>query len=65
MFNEYINDGSFYKANAGHQEKVQVMRALAHKEIIKETDYVEILDYETANYVVSQWDKYAIGSLLV
>jgi Pyruvate/2-oxoacid:ferredoxin oxidoreductase delta subunit len=61
LFHDYLNEGSLYAANAKHQEKVQVLRALAHKEVIKETDFVEVLDYETADYVVRQWDKYAIG----
>ncbi len=61
LFHDYLSDVAFYQANAGHQERVSVMRTLAHKGVISETDYVEVLDYETANYVVSQWDKYAIG----
>lgn len=61
LFHRYLSDDSFYAANAGHGERVQVMRALAHKDVIRDTDYVEVLDYETANYVVGQWDRFAIG----
>ncbi len=62
MFHEYLSGSdSFYAANAGHGEKTTVMRALAHKEAISEEDYVEVLDYETASYIIEQWDKFAIG----
>ena len=62
MFHQYLSgDHSYHTANYGHGEQVTIMRALAHRDAISETDFVEILDYETANYVVAQWDKYAIS----
>ena len=46
-------DGRGDAANVRHHEKVRVMRALSHREVTGETDYVEVLDYETAAFVVN------------
>jgi ferredoxin len=37
------------------------MRTLAHREAISETDFVEVLDYETATSVIEQANRFAIG----
>ena len=62
LFHEYLNDSdSFYSSNASHGERTNVMRTLAHREAISETDFVEVLDYETATSVIEQANRFAIG----
>lgn len=62
LFHQYMGEnGAFFPSNFGHGEQVSIMRALVHEEAVDPADYVEVLDYETADSVIRQWDKYAIG----
>ncbi len=67
LFRNYLSgDGSFYAANFGHGEKLSVMRALPHEEVIDATalgegDFVEVLDYEKASAIVEDSTRFAMG----
>ena len=57
-----IEEESFHEANFGHGEKVSFMRTLPHEEAVKPDNYVEILDYEKAKYIVENAKKRAIST---
>ena len=59
LFHEYMESGSFLKANFGRGEKVSILRALPHEEAVEE--YVEILDYEKASALIDSADRFAVG----
>ncbi|NJD19201.1 MAG: 4Fe-4S dicluster domain-containing protein [Gemmatimonadetes bacterium] len=61
LFHEYLEEGSFYRANFGHGERVSIMRAVPHDGSILPEEYVEVLDYEKAAEFVDRSDRFAIG----
>jgi ferredoxin len=60
MFYECLSDEAFYKKNWSHGEQGGILRALPHLEAIKESDYVHILDYESADAILESQDKFAL-----
>ncbi len=62
LFHQYLlGDDSFFAANFKHGEQIAVMRSLPHQEVILESDYIEILDYEKAAAIIEQSSKFSIG----
>ena len=61
LFRDYLDEGSFYKANLAEGQRVSVMRAVPHDGAIAEEDYVEVLDYEKAAAIIDRQDRFAIG----
>lgn len=62
LFHEYIQmPGTMYEANFGHGEKISVMRTLPHEGTVMPSEYVEILDYEKADAIIRQSNKFSIG----
>ena len=62
LFHEYMDgDDSFLAANFGQGQQISVMRSLPHEEAIMQSEYVEILDYEKASYLIESNDRFAIG----
>jgi len=61
LFHDYMNDDSSYEVNFGSGQKVSPMRALPHEGTIIESDYTEILDYESASAIVESHNKFSIG----
>jgi Pyruvate/2-oxoacid:ferredoxin oxidoreductase delta subunit len=62
LFHDYMSgDDSFYAANSGQDKRISPIRALPHEEVIKGSEYVEVLDYEKATSIVEDADQAAIG----
>lgn len=62
LFHEYLHStNSFYAANLEHGERVSILRTLPHEEVIDDSKYVEILDYEKATSIIDESDRFAIG----
>lgn len=61
LFNDYMQNENFFKANLSHGEKVFPLRALPHEGTVDDSDYVEVLDYEKATAIVEENKKFAIG----
>jgi Pyruvate/2-oxoacid:ferredoxin oxidoreductase delta subunit len=62
LFHEYLQDGStYYKSNWGNGQTISSLRTLPYEESINDDGYVEILDYEKANWIIDNAKKYAIG----
>jgi len=62
LFHEYLNsDQSFYEANFGNGEKISIERALPYNEVIRDSEHVEILDYEKSKYIIENAEKIAVG----
>jgi len=61
LFHEYLQDGSFYKANFGSGQKISPLRTIPHAETIDSSEYVEVLDYEKAETIINRADRFAVG----
>ncbi len=61
LFRDYLDEGSFYRANFGDGQRVSLMRAVPHDGAVAEQDYVEVLDYEKAAAIIDGHDRFAIG----
>lgn len=62
LFHEYMQgDEAFYAANFKNNEQVSIIRTLPHEESIKESEYIEVLDYEKAGALIEESNKFAIG----
>jgi len=62
LFHRYMQeDSGFYTANFQKGEKISFMRTLPHEETIDMSDYVEILDYESAIAITEASDKFSNG----
>jgi len=55
-------DRAFYAANFGNRERVSVVRTLPHVDMIRPSDYIEILDYEKAASLIEESDRFAIST---
>lgn len=62
LFHEYMSgDGSFMSANLGNKERISFIRALPYNETIRDSEHVEILDYEKASSLITGADRFSIG----
>lgn len=62
LFYEYLQQPeTFYKSNAGDDQRVLPLRALPHEGTVEESEYVEVLDFEKATSIVEDARKFAIG----
>ncbi len=61
LFAEYLEEGTFYRANAADGDQVALMRAVPHDGSIAPAEYVEVLDYERAAALVEQAGRYGLG----
>ena len=62
LFHAYLNGtDSFWAENCRDGKKVSIIRALAHEEVIKNSDHLEIYDYEKATALIDSFDKFSIG----
>ncbi len=62
LFHEYLNsEESFYTANFGNDQKISIERALPYNEVIHDSEYVEILDYEKSKNIIENSKKIAVG----
>ena len=62
LFHKYlIEEGDIYRENVKNGEEVSFIRTLPHTETIALDDYTEILDYEKAESIIREQDKFSIG----
>lgn len=68
LFYRYFQEGSLYKGNFSHGERVSLMRTVPHDRTVGESgqeglpaDYTEVLDYEKARSIIDATDRCAIG----
>lgn len=62
LFHEYLNsEESFYAANFGNGQKISIERALPYNNVINDSEYVEILDYEKSKHIIENSGKIAVG----
>lgn len=62
LFHTYLQDQTtFYRANFRHGEKLSPLRALPHEGTVDASEYVEVLDYEKATWVVEEAEKFSLG----
>jgi hypothetical protein len=62
LMHDYMQgDNSFYAKNLAQGEQVSIMRSLPHGDVVKPSEYVEVLDYEKAAALVEEADRYAVG----
>ena len=61
LFNTYLQDGAFYRANCGKGQTISPLRTLPHEEALDDSAHVEILDYEKAGSIIENARKLAIG----
>ncbi|HKK01348.1 MAG TPA: 4Fe-4S binding protein [Desulfuromonadales bacterium] len=62
LFQDYLaGDGAFLEANFGGGQQVSFGRALPHEGTVNTDEYVEILDYEKASFLIEESDRFAIG----
>jgi ferredoxin len=62
LFTQYMHgDDSFFKANAGHGERVSIIRTLPREQAVLPSVYTEVLDYEKASAIVDESKRFAIG----
>jgi ferredoxin len=54
-------DASFFAANAGDGDRISIFRALPYEDVIKLSEFSEVLDYEKASALIAATDKFAIG----
>lgn len=60
LFHDYLSDGCFFDKNFGNGEKGGILRTLPYEDAIKESDHVQILDYESADSLIHEQNKYAV-----
>lgn len=60
LFHDYLSDGAFFEKNFSHGEKGGVLRTLPYEEAIKDSDHVHILDYERADSLIGDQEKFAL-----
>jgi Fe-S-cluster-containing hydrogenase component 2 len=62
LFHAYLqDDDSFWRENLKNGDKVSLLRTVPHEESVKESDHIEILDYESATALIESFDKFSIG----
>jgi len=62
LFHTYmLEDDAFFAKNFKHGEKISFMRALPHEEAVKDSEHVEILDYEKAEAIIENSRKFSIS----
>jgi Pyruvate/2-oxoacid:ferredoxin oxidoreductase delta subunit len=62
LLHDYLKDhNSFLRANFGKGQVISPLRTLPHEEVICDSDYVEVLDYEKASAIVENSTRCAIG----
>lgn len=62
LFQQYMfGDTAFLEANFGDGQQLSVMRTLPHEETVRNTDHVEILDYEKASALIEEQQFFAVG----
>jgi ferredoxin len=62
MFRDYLAAGGFYEANAGHGERVSVMRTIPHGETLADQPHVEVLDHEKAEELIERSEGAIVGA---
>ncbi|NOY87645.1 MAG: 4Fe-4S dicluster domain-containing protein [Deltaproteobacteria bacterium] len=62
LFSEYMEkDDIFWAANFAKGEKVSVMRTVPWEDTIRNSERVEVLDYEKAAAIIGESDRFAVG----
>lgn len=62
LFTEYMfGDDSFFRENFKEGRSISPLRALPYEESVLAEEHVEILDYEKAEYILSNAKTYSIG----
>jgi ferredoxin len=61
LFHDYLDEGSFYRANFGAGQKVSPLRTVPHDGAVRPEEYVEVLDYEKATAIVESAERFAMG----
>jgi len=59
LFQEYFS--SFYPANFSHDEQISIMRVIPIEETIRQSEYIEFMDYEKASSLIDKSHRFAIG----
>jgi ferredoxin len=59
LFREYLAAGGFFEANAGHGERVSVMRTIPHT---VDQPHVEVLDHEKAEELIERSEGAIVGT---
>ncbi len=60
LFDEYMNENDRF-SRAVFTQQTQLGRSLVHEEALPEGDYVEILDWERASYIVQSASAASVG----
>lgn len=62
LFHRYFHgDDSFWDANCKKGDKIPLLRTIPYEDSIRNSDHVEILDYEKARSLIERADKFAVG----
>jgi ferredoxin len=62
LFREYLAAGGFFEANAGHGERVSVMRTIPHVQTVADAPHVEVLDHEKAEEMIERSEGAVVGT---
>src|SRR5512136_125708 len=60
LLHDYMDD-AFRAANLGDGERFTIFRALPYDDVVKQTEYSEVLDYEKASAIIEENGKFSIG----
>lgn len=61
LFYDYLSDGALYRLNFSEGQEIPALRTLPHEGTIRESEYLEILDYEKATAIVESHYTFAVG----
>jgi ferredoxin len=63
LFKEYVSgSAAFSAANAGHGERVSVMRTIPHEAAVADQPHIEVLDHEKAGELVERSEGAIVGT---
>ncbi len=62
LFKDYMGENdAFFRANFAKGQSISPLRALPHQEAFEPDEYVEVLDYEKASFIVDEAKVCAVG----
>ena len=61
LFHDYLEDKEFYAKNFKGSHPTSFLRAMPYEETVKDSEHVEILDYEKASEIIDRTKKFAVG----
>ncbi len=60
LFHEFM-EGAFLKGNINEGDRVSIMRSLPYGEAVAEGHYTEVLDYERAEAIIDEAQRFSVG----